>query len=434
MSAPAEQTRKRRLLLDLSPLRESPAFRRLWLGNTLGSIGQEMTVVTVALQVYALTGSTFAVSLVAGIALGPMIVLGLYGGTLADRFDRRKVALTASVVSWVAIAVLAAHAVLGGTSLWLIYTAATVNSVFGTIGGITRRAIVPRLLPQHLLPAAGALNGINMGLMATIGPLLAAAAVGAGGFQAAFLVDVLLHSAAFLGVWTLPALRPLDAVVGTSLQAIRDGLGFLRRAHNVRFSLQLDLIAMALAQPRVLFPALGAVTLGGGVATVGVLSAASAFGTVLASFFSGWTGSVRRQGRAILVVTYIYAVSIMAGGVVLLLAVLHPRGDEANIAAIVGLTVTLAIGGVADSISVIFRMTILQAAVPDQLRGRVQSIFSLVVTGGPRVGDVVTGAVASLVTLWSPVLAGGAAMIVVIWLASRRVPSFARYDRDNPQP
>jgi len=434
VSAPAEQTRKRRLLLDLSPLRESPAFRRLWLGNTLGSIGQEMTVVTVALQVYALTGSTFAVSLVAGIALGPMIVLGLYGGTLADRFDRRKVALTASVVSWVAIAVLAAHAVLGGTSLWLIYTAATVNSVFGTIGGITRRAIVPRLLPQHLLPAAGALNGINMGLMATIGPLLAAAAVGAGGFQAAFLVDVLLHSAAFLGVWTLPALRPLDAVVGTSLQAIRDGLGFLRRAHNVRFSLQLDLIAMALAQPRVLFPALGAVTLGGGVATVGVLSAASAFGTVLASFFSGWTGSVRRQGRAILVATYIYAVSIIAGGGVLLLAVLHPHGDEANIAAIVGLTVTLAIGGVADSISVIFRMTILQAAVPDQLRGRVQSIFSLVVTGGPRVGDVVTGAVASLVTLWSPVLAGGAAMIVVIWLLSRRVPSFARYDRDDPQP
>lgn len=422
------------LLLDLSPFRESAAYRRLWFGTALGSIGQEMTVVTVALQVYHLTSSTFAVSLIAGIALAPIVVMGLYGGTLADRFDRRRVALIANVIGWSAIIVLAAHALVGGTSLWVLYLAATVNSVANTVGGITRRAIIPRLIPIQLLPAAGALNGINMGLMATLGPLVGAAAVGAGGFHTAYLVDAVLHSAAFLGVWSLPALKAVDATAVNPLRAVRDGLSFLRSADNVRFGLALDLMVMTLAQPRVLFPAIGAVVLGGGVTTVGVLSAASAAGTVLLALFSGWTGRIRRQGVAIVVATYVYAAAIAAAGSVILLAVTLPRPDGTHTVAIAGLAATLVISGAADSVSAIFRGAMLQAAVPDHLRGRVQSIFTIIVTGGPRVGDVVTGAVASLAAVWSPLLGGGLLMLVVIWLSARRVPSFAAYDRDHPKP
>lgn len=422
------------LLLDLSPFRASRAFTRLWLGTTLGSIGQEMTVVTVALQVYHLTSSTFAVSAIAGIALAPIVVMGLYGGTLADRFDRRRVAMTASVIGWSAIVVLAAHALLGGTSLGVLYLAATVNSAANTVGGITRRAIVPRLLPIQLLPAAGALNGINVGLMATLGPLIGAAAVGVGGFQTAYVVDAVLHSAAFLGIWSLPALTATDASTANPLRAVRDGLAFLRTAHNVRFGLALDLMVMTLAQPRVLFPAIGAVVLGGGVTTVGVLSASSAAGTVLLAFFSGWTGKIRRQGVAIVAATYVYGAAIAGAGAVLLLAVTLPRPDGTHTHAIAALAVTLMISGAADSVSAIFRGAMLQAAVPDHLRGRVQSIFTIIVTGGPRVGDVVTGAVASVAALWSPLLAGGLIMVAVVWLSARRVPSFARYDRDNPAP
>jgi MFS family permease len=214
---------------------------------------------------------------------------------------------------------------------------------------------------------------------------------------------------------------------------VRDGLAYLRRANNIRFALTVDLVAMALAQPRVLYPALGAVTLGGGVTTVGVLSAAFAAGAMLSALFSGWTGSVRRQGFAILVVSYIYAASIAAAGVVLLLALLWPV-DGTHIVAIVALAAVLAVAGAADGVSAIFRGAILQAAVPDELRGRVQSIFSIIVTGGPRVGDVVTGAVASMLVIWSPLVAGGVAMLLVIWLLARRVPTFAHYDRDNPAP
>ncbi|MBB2989741.1 MFS family permease [Mycolicibacterium iranicum] len=432
MTPPTE--RKRRLLLDVTPFRSSRAFTRLWVGTALGSIGQEMTVVTVALQVYAITSSTFAVSLIAGIALGPIIIGGLYGGTLADRFDRRRVAWVASVISWVAIVVLAVHAVLGGTSLWLLYTAATVNAAAGTVGGITRRAIIPRLLPQQLLPAAGALNGINLGLMATLGPLLGATAVNAGGFHTAYLIDVALHCAAFLGVFTLPALRPVDAAPSSPLRAVADGLSFLRRASNVRFSLTLDAIAMGLAQPRVLFPALGAVTMGGGVTTVGVLAAAAAAGTMLMGFFSGWTGSIRRQGQAILVVTYVYGVTVVAAGAVVLVAALRPHPGGTNVAAIAALAVVLAVGGAVDNIGAIYRMAMLQAAVPDNIRGRVQSLYTLVVTGGPRIGDVVSGVVASALFLWSPLLAGGLVMILLTWVLTRRTPAFKDYDAENPQP
>jgi MFS family permease len=427
------RTPTRDLLLDLTPFRHSRAFGRLWFGTALGSIGQEMTVVTVALQVYALTSSTFAVSLIAGIALGPIVVMGLYGGALADRFDRRWVAMIASVISWTAIIVLTVHAWVGGESLSLLYIAATVNAVANTVGGITRRAIIPRLLPRELLPAAGALNGINMGLMATVGPLLAAAAVGAGGFQVAFLVDAVLHTAAFLGVWSLPGLRPVDAAAVNPLRAVREGLAYLRRAGNIRFALSVDLVAMALAQPRVLYPALGAVVLGGGVTTVGVLSATFAAGAVLSAVFSGWTGAVRRQAAAILVASYLYAGAIAAAGLVLLAAATWPRGGV-HTPAIVALAAVLAIGGAADGVSAIFRGAILQSAVPDHLRGRVQSIFSIIVGGGPKVGDVVTGAVASLFAIWSPLVAGGLAMLLVIWLLARRTPTFAHYDRDHPEP
>lgn len=425
---------KRRLLLDPAPFRESRAFTRLWAGTALGSIGQEMTVVTVALQVYAITSSTFAVSLIAGIALGPMVITGLYGGALADRFDRRWVALTASVVSWGAVAVLAVHALAGGASLWVLYSAATVNAAANTVGNITRRAIIPRLLPPQLLPAAGALNGINIGIMATVGPMVGATAVGVGGFQAAYLIDVALHCAPFLGLWTLPALRPADASTANPLRAVRDGVSFLRRANNVRATLVLDAIAMAFAQPRVLFPALGAVTMGGGVTTVGVLSSASAAGTVLLAFFSGWTGSVRRQGHAILVATYVYALSIVAGGGAVLFAVIRPHPDGTDVVAIAALAAALVVGGAADSASVIFRVAILQSAVPDHLRGRVQSIFTLIVAGGPRVGDVVTGTLASVLMIGSPLLGGGLAMLVLTWALARRMPSFRNYDRDDPQP
>lgn len=429
-----EKRRYRGILLDPAPFRHSKAFTRLWVGTALGSIGQEMTVVTVALQVYHLTSSTFAVSLIAGIALAPIVVMGLYGGALADRFDRRRVALAATVVGWLAIVALATHALLGGTSLWLLYTAATVNSVAGTVGGITRRAVIPRLLPTNLLPAAAALNGINVGLMATAGPLLGAAAVGAGGFGSAYLLDVVLHSAAFLGVWSLPPLRPTDTSAVNPLRAVRDGLTFLRSASNVRFGLTLDLAAMALAQPRVLFPAIGAVTLGGGVTTVGVLSAASASGTVLSAFFSGWTSAVRRQGVAIIAATYAYGAAIAAAGLVILLAVTLPRPEGTHVVAIAALTVALAVSGAADSVTAIFRGAMLQAAVPDHLRGRVQSIFTIIVTGGPRVGDMVTGALASVFAIWSPLSAGGLLVMVVAWISVRRVPSFLGYDSTDPKP
>ncbi|MFC0534224.1 MFS transporter [Phytohabitans kaempferiae] len=435
-SAPADAPPARdRVLLDLSPLTTNKAFRRLWLGTAVASIGEQMTVMTVGLQVYALTGSTFAVAMVAGTALIPMMFVGLYAGTLADRLDRRRLALGCTIVSWLSIGGITAHASLGGDLLWLLYGLTLINSVAGTAGNITRRAIVPRLLPRHLLPAAGALNGINLGIMTTVGPLLAAAAVTTGGFTLAYWVDLVLHTAAFLGIYSLPAILPDHKPIKNAMHTFKEGIAFLASAANTRFALLLDLVAMTLAQPRVLFPALGASVLGGGATTVGVLTAGSAAGTILSGIFSGRLGKVRYHGRAIVRSTHAYAFAMAAAGAVLLgYGLLPDPGEIARPVTIGVLTLVLVLTGVTDNIATIFRMTMLQSAVPDHLRGRVQGVFSTVVQGGPRLGGVLTGAVATATAAWSPLLFGGLTMTLLIWLLARGNHTFHAYDGENPTP
>ena len=161
---------RRSHLVDITPLRHSPAFARLWAGNTLAGIGAQVTATAVALHIYDLTASTFMVSLVAWFALGPVIASGLYGGAVADRFDRRTVALLSSVVAWASTACLALIAWADVTAVWAFYVITTVNAVAATIASATRQAITPRLLPLSLLPKAAALMGISMGLMVTVGP------------------------------------------------------------------------------------------------------------------------------------------------------------------------------------------------------------------------------------------------------------------------
>ena len=430
---------RRPLFVDLTPLRRSPAFARLFVGNTVSGIGTQLTLVAVGLEVYEITRSTFAVALVGVVSLLPMIVAGLWGGMLADAFDRRKVALVAAVFAWLSTGAIALHAWLGLREVVLLYALATVNAVAGTIIATSRAAIVPRLLPATLLPAASALGGIGTGLMLTVGPALAGVLVAGVGFPITYTIDVVLFSAAFLGIVTLPPIRPEGETQRPGLQSLAVGLRFLRRSPNIRTTFVVDLIAMTFGQPRVLFPVVGAVVIGGGAVTVGVLTASYAVGALLSSVFSGRLGHVRLQGRAVNRSITVYGVAIAAFGVVLLLTT--PRGSgglteglgQADLVALAGAAVTLAAAGAADNVSSIFRSTILQAAAPDSMRGRLQGIFIVVVTGGPRVGDLFVGLVAAVGVVWPPLL-GGAMIVVLVAVVARLTPSFRAYDAAAPTP
>ena len=430
----------RRLFADLAPLRHSSAFARLWLGAAISGIGSQMTIVALGLQVYDITASTFAVALVALFALVPMILFGLYGGMLADAFDRRLVALVAAILAWGSTACIAVLAWLDVQVAWPLYLLATVNAVAATVIGTTRMAILPRLLPLELLPAASALGGISMGVMVTVGPALAGVLVATVGYGWTYTVDVVLFVAAFLGIATLPPIVPEGTRQRPGLRSLVDGWRFLRAAPNVRASFVIDIIAMTFGQPRVLFPAVGAVLLGGGAVTVGILTAAYAAGGLVSSVLSGPLGHVRRQGLAVGRSVIAYGGFILAFGIVLLAmatGVFGPVGraiHDANVPAIVIASLLLAGAGGADNVSAIFRMTILQAAVPDDMRGRIQGIFTVVVTGGPRVGDLYAGALTAFAALWFPPVLGGLAIVVLAWLLLRLQPTFRRYDALDPAP
>ena len=266
----------RGLLIDLSPLKISPAFTRMWIGSTLAGIGGQLTVVTVMLHVFELTGSTFAVSMIAVAGLVPMILAGLYGGMLADAFDRRRVALISATVAFIATALLAALTWTHTETIWWLYGLSMTIAAANSVGMATRTAIVPRLIPLDHLAAASALNGVAFGLTVMVGPAVAGLLVALTGFGWTYTIDVILMLSMFLGLWTLPALLPEGTIVRPGLASLVDGWRFLRRAGNIRMQYLMDITAMTFGQPLALFPALGTVILGGGAFTTGILTAAVA--------------------------------------------------------------------------------------------------------------------------------------------------------------
>jgi len=436
-----ERTRTR-WLADLTPLRENPAYRRLWIGVSLGNVGQQLAVVTLSLQVYALTRSSAAVGLVGLVGLVPLAGLGLYGGSVVDTRDRRRVALVTALALYVVSVTTAVQAWAHVGSVTLLYALVAVQSALYAVNSPARSSIIPMLVRRDLLPAANALSSLSMTLGFTVGPMLAGLLVGWFGFGAAYSVDVVTYLASLWGVWGLPPLPPLPPEgVGegsgrrAGVRSVLAGLSFLATRPNVRMTFLVDLCAMVLAQPRALFPAIGAVVLGGGPRTAGLLIASVALGSVVAGLFSGPLGRVRRQGVAVLACVVGWGLSVAAFGLVVVLALGLGGTDGTGVGwLLVPAAVCLALAGAADAVSAVFRATILQAATPDALRGRLQGVFVVVVAGGPRLGDLVAGSGGDVLGEGWTALAGGLACALAVLALARCQPRFARYDALDPQP
>lgn len=436
MNEPHERPKKSRFFVDLSPFAASAAFTRLYLGNSISLIGSQMTIVAVGMHVYDLTGSTLSVSMVALWALGPMIVAGLWGGMLADVIDRRLLSLITASVSWISIGALALIAFLGVTEVWLLYALAALNSSAATILGATRAAIMPRILPPNLIPQASALFGIAFGVGVAVGPALGGVLVSTVGFGVTYLVDVVLFSAGFLGVLSLPPISPDGGAQKPGISSLVEGWQFLKRSPNIRATFIFDIVAMLFGQPRVTFPAIGMLVLGGGYTTAGILTASVAIGAFISSLASGWVGNVRRQGAAVTASIAIYGAAIALFGVVILIAQLTGGATEQSVRPVLlGLAIlTLALSGAADNISAVFRSTILQVSAPDNMRGRLQGVFTIVVTGGPRLGDLWAGMLTAALALWVPAIAGGIIIVSIMVCALKLAHRFMAYDATAPTP
>jgi MFS family permease len=408
-----------RLFADTRPLRESPAFRRLWIGSSLSSVGSRMTSFATALQIYELTHSSAAVGALALVLGIPTIVVGLLGGSFADAVDRRRLVLLTSSCLAIMSILFTVQAFLELRQVWLLYVLAGIQALLGAVNAPARRTFLPRLLPAGQVPAAMAVDMLSFHASMTVGPLLAGALIATGGLQLCYLVDAVSFAAALYGLARLPPMPPLGDVAEPGLKAVAEGLRFIRRKPVLLGVLLADVNATALGMPFALFPALNDQNFGGSAQTLGLLTAAPAIGGVLGSVLSGPVGHVSRHGRAMLIAVAVWGAALAGFGFThtLWLAL-----------------ALLAVAGAADTISVIFRSTIVQAVTPDRLRGRVTSVDFVVGAGAPELGNFRAGLVGSLATPAISAISGGIATVLGAGLLRLAVPALARYDTRDERP
>jgi len=414
---PGLAARLRGATLDLTPLRVSRPYRRLLTGEAVSVLGTQVTLVAVPIQVYEQTRSTAAVGLVGVAGLLPLVVFGLYGGAIADAVDRRKLVVITTSGQALLAGLLVVQAAVDLRSTALLYAVVAAQAALFAVDSPARQAFVPRLLPAHLLPAANALKQVEFNTGVTVGPLLAGVLVARFGYEAAYGLDVLTCLVALVALVGLPASPPLSGGRRAGTASVLEGLRFLRTRQVLLMTFVVDLVAMVLAMPRALFPAMAEDVFGGGPQTAGLLYSSLAAGALAGALFSGWFGRVHRHGVAVLLAVAAWGLSIALFGAtdVLWLALLF-----------------LAAAGASDMVSAVFRTAVLQAAAPDEMRGRLGGVFIVVVAGGPRLGDARAGGGAELVGLQAASVIGGLVVVGVTGVVAATASRFRAYDAREP--
>jgi MFS family permease len=404
-----------KIITDLGPARRSPAYRRLLIGYVISQSGTQLTLVALPVQIFSITGSSLSVGLLGLVAFVPLLIGGLYGGAIADSMDRRKLAMLTSTGLAASSALLTVQAVIHLHSVTVLYVLAAVQALLAGVDSPARAATIPRLVPLRDLPAAGALSYAGTTLATTIGPLVAGLLIAGPGLGVTYGLDTLTFAAAFISVFLLPALVPEGGGTKASSASVLEGLRFLRTQPVVTMTFVVDLLAMIFGMPRALFPALAAYRFGGDARIVGYLYTALAAGGFIGTVFGGWFSRVRRQGLAVLVAVAAWGAAIVGFGLT---------------RELVPALILLTAAGAADAISAVFRGVILQTATPDAMRGRLQGVFVVVVSGGPRLGDLESGVAASVFALPGAIVSGGIVVLLGVAALAAAVPSFRRYKPD----
>jgi MFS family permease len=417
----------RSLTADTRPLAD-PHFRRLWTANIVTVVGAQLTVVAVPAQIYAETGSSAYVGLTGIFGLVPLVVFGLWGGALADHFDRRSLLLvtTGGLIGTSALFWL--QAALGAGNVWLLLGLFSVQQAFFAINQPTRSAVLPKLLPDELLPAANSLNMTIFQAGAIAGPLVAGALIPVLGFSWLYLIDSICLFATLWAVVRLPPL-PVEGASGRppGLRSVIEGIGYLRGHPVLMMSFLVDIIAMVFGMPRALFPEIAHESFAGpseGGIAFALLFAGIPLGAVLGGVFSGWVSRIDAQGRAVVWCIVVWGLAMVGFGVSVFVADQAPGAVHVMLVLAV---LMLTIGGAADMASAAFRTSILQASAADAVRGRLQGIFIVVVAGGPRIADVAHGATAAMVGTAVAAAGGGVLVVVLTAAAAAAIPVFWRY-------
>jgi MFS family permease len=409
-----------RVAVDVTPLRESRDLRLLIGGEMVSGLGTQATLVALPYQLYVETHSAFLVGLLGAVELGPLMAMALLGGALADRRDRRTLLLAVQIGLVACAALLAAVTLAGSPPIAALYVLGGGLAGFGAMQNVLASSIVPNLVAPERLRSALALNFGLYQLTVVIGPALGGLLIGLAGVSAAYLVDAGSCLAIVVAVWVMAAQPPHGATrdhepVGRS---IVEGLRFVRGNPALLGSFAIDLLAMTFGMPRALFAVLSVSVFHAGAGGTGLLYASVAAGATVAALTTGWLSHVRRLGLVTICAVIAWGAAIAVAGL---------AGSLWVAAAL------LALAGASDSVSAVCRSTINQTVTPDHLRGRMSSVFSLVVTSGPRLGDVEAGSAAALGGTRFSVVSGGLACVAGVGLIVLAFPALLHYDVEQAQ-
>jgi len=408
----------RRLIVDLEPVRASRDLRLLLGGEFVSGLGTQAALVALPYQVYTQTGSAFLTGLLGAVELGPLVASALLGGAIADRMDRRRLLLLVQIALVLSAGALAALAFAGSPPVAVLYVLAGLVAGAGAVQNVAVSAIVPNLVAPERLRSALALSFGLYQLTSVIGPGLGGVLIGLLGLGAAYTVDAVSCLAMVVAALAMNAQLPRGqrAERAPVLHSIAEGLRYVRGNQALLGSFAIDLVAMTFGMPRALFAVLAVSVYGAGAEGTGLLYAAVSAGATVAALTTGWIEHARRLGLIVIWAVVVWGAAIAAAG---LMTSLWPAAA------------LLAIAGAADSVSAVCRSSINQMVTPDAMRGRMSSVFSLVVTSGPRLGDVESGTVAGLTSPRFSVTSGGLACIVGVVAVVAFFPALARFDAEE---
>jgi MFS family permease len=410
----------RRIFVDPTPLRESRDFRLLFFGLLTSTIGSQLTVVAIPFQVYAQTRSSFQVGAISIAQLIPLVFGSLIGGSVGDAVDRRLLLLLSSAALALSSGALALNSLSAHPSLLALYVISAVAAGLTGFANPARNSIVPYLVGHENLVAALSFLQVLYQVGSVAGPAVAGVLIGHTGVAWVYGIDAISYLAVIVAT---AFMRPIPLTEGADRPGVRsivDGIRFLRGRQVMQGAYLIDINAMVFGMPRALFPAIGLTVLHGGPSAVGYLFAAPGVGALIGALTTGWVSGINYRGRAVIVAVIIWGVAITAFGFSHVLWIT---------------LVLLAVAGWADVISAVLRNTILQTTVSEQFRSRIIAIQLAVVQGGPRVGDLESGGVATLAGTQFSVVSGGIACVVGAVALALAMPKFARHRAsDVPAP
>jgi predicted MFS family arabinose efflux permease len=287
-----------------------------------------------------------------------------------------------------------------------------------SLDSVTRAAIVPRVVPARRLRSALAFSYGTYQAAGVIGPAIGGVLVATLGIAAGYLIDAGSCLAMAAAAVALSPQPPDESQTHPPiLRSIAEGFSFVRRTQALAGSFAIDLVAMTFGWPRSMFAVLSLTVYHQGTRGTGLLFASLAVGGTLSVLTAGWIEHVRRLGRITIVVVLVWGAAIAAAGLV------NSLGPA---------MLLFAIAGFADGVSAICRSSINQTITPDALRGRMSALYNLIVTGGPRLGDIESGLVAGATSATTSVLSGGIACMIGVGVVALAFPALDRYGARAP--